>query len=44
VHDRMMQLGMTPVGSTPEQFNARIASEIGRWSRVIKEAGLTADQ
>ena len=43
VRDRMVQLGMTPLGSTPEQFNARIASEIERWSKVIKEAGITAD-
>ena len=43
VRERMLQLGMTPVGSTPEQFNARIASEIERWSKVIKDAGITAD-
>ena len=43
IRDRMVQLGMTPLGSTPEQFNARIASEIERWSKVIKEAGITAD-
>lgn len=42
VRDRMVQLGMTPLGSTPEQFNARIASEIERWSKVIKEAGITS--
>ena len=43
VHDRMLQLGMAPLGSTPEQFNARIASEIERWSKVIKAAGISAD-
>ena len=43
VRDRMLQLGMTPLGSTPEQFNARIASEIERWSKVIKDAGISAD-
>jgi tripartite-type tricarboxylate transporter receptor subunit TctC len=43
IRERMVQLGMTPLGSTPEQFNARIASEIERWSKVIKEAGITAD-
>ncbi len=43
VRERMLQLGMSPVGSTPEQFNARIASEIERWSKVIKDAGITAD-
>ncbi len=43
VRERMLQLGMTPVASTPEQFNARIASEIERWSKVIKDAGLSAE-
>ena len=43
VRERMLQLGMSPVASTPEQFNARIASEIERWSKVIKDAGITAD-
>jgi tripartite-type tricarboxylate transporter receptor subunit TctC len=43
VKERMIQLGMTPVASNPEQINAKIASEITRWSRVIKEAGLTAE-
>ena len=43
VGERMQQLGMNPVGSSPEQFNARIASEIERWSKVIKDAGITAN-
>ena len=43
VNERMLQLGMTPLGSSPEQFNARIASEIERWSKVIREAGITAN-
>jgi tripartite-type tricarboxylate transporter receptor subunit TctC len=43
VNERMRQLGMTPVGSSAEQFNARIASEIQRWDKVIKESGIRAD-
>jgi tripartite-type tricarboxylate transporter receptor subunit TctC len=37
---RMAQLGMEPVGSTSEQYNAVIRQEIDKWSRVIKTAGI----
>ena len=32
--------GSTPQGSTPEQFNAHIRSEIAKWSKLVKEAKL----
>src|SRR5262249_6580937 len=32
--------GAEPVGSTPEQFAARVQSEIAKWSKVIKAAGI----
>jgi tripartite-type tricarboxylate transporter receptor subunit TctC len=31
---------MEPVGNSPEEFRARINAEIGRWSAVIKAAGI----
>jgi tripartite-type tricarboxylate transporter receptor subunit TctC len=31
---------MEPVGNSPQQFRARIDGEIGRWSAVIKAAGI----
>ena len=31
---------MEPVGNSPEEFRARIKAEIGRWSAVIKAAGI----
>ncbi|MCC6531888.1 MAG: tripartite tricarboxylate transporter substrate binding protein [Burkholderiales bacterium] len=37
---RLAADGSTPVGSTPEQFNAHIKSEIAKWRRLAKEAGL----
>jgi len=40
VTSRMAQLGMKPVGSTSEQYNALIRTEIDKWSRVIKTAGI----
>ena len=30
--------GAEPVGSTPEQFAAYIASEVAKWDRVVKQA------
>lgn len=38
--EKMIQLGMEPVGSTPEQYDAVIKSEIDKWSRVVKTAGI----
>jgi tripartite-type tricarboxylate transporter receptor subunit TctC len=32
--------GSTPVGSTPEQFSAHIRSEIAKWRKLVKDAGL----
>jgi len=32
-----------PVGSTPEEFAAFLRSEIARWTKVVKAAGIKAD-
>ncbi|OVZ57491.1 MFS transporter [Pigmentiphaga sp. NML080357] len=37
---RMGQLGMEPVGSTPEQYAALIDAEIDKWAKVVKTAGI----
>jgi len=37
---RMQQLGMEPVGSTPEQYAALIDAEIDKWAKVVKTAGI----
>ena len=39
--ERLTALGAEPVGSTPEGFTAFIKSEADKWSRVIREAGIT---
>jgi tripartite-type tricarboxylate transporter receptor subunit TctC len=36
--------GSTPVGSTPEQFSAHIRSEIAKWRKLVKDAGLALTQ
>ena len=41
--NRTMELGATPLGTTPAEFEAFVRSEISRWSRIIKQAGIKLD-
>jgi len=41
--DRLSADGSEPVGTTPEQFGAHIRSEVAKWSKVVKEAGIRAE-
>jgi tripartite-type tricarboxylate transporter receptor subunit TctC len=43
VKQRMADIGLTPMGTTPEQFDAFIRSEIPKWAQVVKASGATAD-
>ncbi len=43
VADRLATMGMTNTSGTPEQLAAHVASEITRWGRVIKEAGIKVE-
>ena len=43
VQDALMRQGMDPTGSTPGEFDAYLRSEIAKWTRVVKEAGIKAD-
>jgi tripartite-type tricarboxylate transporter receptor subunit TctC len=40
VKERLAAQGMTAVGDTPEQFREFIGSEIAKWAKVIKDAGV----
>jgi tripartite-type tricarboxylate transporter receptor subunit TctC len=42
VREHMAQDGADPVGSSPEEFTRRLASEIAKWAKVTKDAGMTA--
>lgn len=44
VAKRLTADGSTPVGSSPEQFNAHIKSEIAKWRKLAKDAGLVLHQ
>jgi tripartite-type tricarboxylate transporter receptor subunit TctC len=41
--ERMKQQGMEPIGSTSEQFDALIRSEMGKWAKVVKASGAKVD-
>ncbi len=43
VKQRMSADGSEPVGSTPEQFAAHIKSEVAKWNRVVREAGIRGE-
>ena len=43
ITERLGDQGFEPVGSTPEQFAAYIKDEIGRYSRIVKEANIKAE-
>ena len=40
VLEQLASDGAEPVGSTPEQFNRHLVTEIARWSKVVKNTGL----
>jgi tripartite-type tricarboxylate transporter receptor subunit TctC len=43
VRDRISLEGADPVGSTPEEFSKRLASELTKWAKVVKDSGMTAN-
>jgi tripartite-type tricarboxylate transporter receptor subunit TctC len=40
VRERMLAIGFEPVVSSPDDFAARIKSEIPRWGKIIREANI----
>ena len=43
VADALIAQGADPIGSTAEEFQARIKSDIDKWARTIKAAGVRAE-
>ena len=41
VKTRMAEMGVDPVGSTPAALGTHIRSEVDRWARVVKQAGIS---
>jgi tripartite-type tricarboxylate transporter receptor subunit TctC len=44
MRERMAREGAHPVGSSPQQFAQRVASEVDKWSKVARAAGLVASK
>jgi tripartite-type tricarboxylate transporter receptor subunit TctC len=40
IAERIAREGSDPIGSTPEEFSIRFKSEISKWAKVAKEAGM----
>jgi tripartite-type tricarboxylate transporter receptor subunit TctC len=43
VNQRLEALGFAPVANTPDEFGARIKSEIAKWGKVVRDANIRAD-
>jgi tripartite-type tricarboxylate transporter receptor subunit TctC len=43
VRERLIGIGVEPVANSPTEFTAYLKSEIPKWSKVIKQAGIRAD-
>ena len=41
--ERLAAQGLEPAVSTPEEFAAYLATEVVKWGKVIRQAGMTAD-
>ncbi|MGD9943393.1 MAG: tripartite tricarboxylate transporter substrate binding protein [Burkholderiaceae bacterium] len=44
LHERFVALGVEPASNTPEQFSSYLATDIERWAKVLKTAGVKVDQ
>ena len=40
VKERLAKLGATPIGSSPDEFNAKIHADYDKWGPIIKAAGI----
>ncbi|MBR1250822.1 tripartite tricarboxylate transporter substrate binding protein [Bradyrhizobium sp. AUGA SZCCT0169] len=43
VKERLGKLGALPIGSSPQQFQARIRADYEKWEPIIKAAGIKAE-
>ena len=43
VKERLSKLGASPIGSSPQQFDAKIHADYEKWGPIIKAAGMKAE-
>ena len=40
LHQRLIEIGYVPIGSSPAEFRARIDEEVDKWTRIIQTANI----
>jgi tripartite-type tricarboxylate transporter receptor subunit TctC len=43
IKDRLQELGVTPLSSTPEEFSRYLKAEMEKWGPIIRDAKITID-
>ncbi len=43
VKERLAKLGASPIGASPQQFDAKIRADYDKWAPIIKAAGMKAE-
>ena len=43
VMEKFAAIGFEPIGTTPEEFAARIKVDVPRWAKIIREANIKVD-
>ncbi len=44
MRDSLLRQGADPLGSSPEEFAATIAADLGKWAKVVSAAGIKVEQ
>jgi tripartite-type tricarboxylate transporter receptor subunit TctC len=43
VKDKLLRLGIEPIGTTPTQFATMLTTESAKWKKIITERKITLD-
>ena len=43
LEERLNKLGAMPIGSSPQEFDAKIHADYDKWGPIIKAAGIKAE-
>ena len=43
VRERLIAIGLEPVGNSPEEFTAQVKADVARWGKIIRERNIKAD-
>ncbi len=43
IHDRLVDMGLRPVGNTPEEYEAIVKADLESYGKIVRETGLRLD-